>query len=55
MFEDMTNEEMSDTIKSFYKCDNCITCPCDRVLCFPGNAEARRREFALEVAERLVK
>lgn len=54
MFKDMTNEEMSAIIKAFYKCDNCITCPCDMVLCFPGDSEARRKEFALEVAERLV-
>ena len=54
MFKDMTNEEMSAIIKAFYKCDNCITCPCDMVLCFPGNSEARRKEFALEVAKRLV-
>lgn len=57
MFAKMTNEELSNIIKAFLKCDNCLTCPCDGTVCVAGAgyAKSRRAEFALEVAKRLIK
>jgi len=57
MFAEMSNKELSNIIKAFFKCDNCLNCPCDGTVCVAGAgyAKSRRAEFALEVAERLVK
>ena len=55
MFAEMTNAELSEIIKAFYECGDCLTCPCAEVVCVATNGKERRKEFALEVAERLLK
>lgn len=51
----MTNKEMAQMIRDFFSCNGeCANCSCDLILCsFPNKSYEQRKQFALEVANRL--